>query len=356
MSDILVVLVNKDNKDRLEQALRSLTNQQECRICECFDVLIMDGDSRDGSREVGERYRKKFPCIVFKVQEVKGGVGPARIEAVRYALDHNYKYIVWGDAENIYEPTYLKELTDCCRTEGDVISGKTVVRHESIWSKMFYWYHAYHLMFSYVRKRHAPGNNKIVKRDVYSVTNYVPSSRSDDFYFSIQALGKGITFGYCPSAVAYVSVPKTYEGVKFWQRSRVRGLIEGIYMLGKLFPPDLIPWTIFAIAPIGLLIAVIAQLLIPPTFLESILLWAGIGAYLFLISYLLIKLEMLAKKAYTSPSHFQGFLGLLGMYLHSWFTVIYSFKYMWRFRNKKKKLRKKALQIYRKFGFPRQGN
>jgi glycosyltransferase involved in cell wall biosynthesis len=108
----LVVLANKDDAEGLRRALDTLVRQKGCEVCKCFDILVIDGGSRDASDEVVESYSRKYGCINFKVQDVKGGVGPARIEAIRYALDRGYKYVVWGDSGNEYSEEYMKELVE----------------------------------------------------------------------------------------------------------------------------------------------------------------------------------------------------------------------------------------------------
>ncbi len=350
MSRVLLVLMNKDNCDGLRRALETLEKQEGCNICECFDVVVMDGHSTDESEKVAEEFRKRYPCIRFIKQKIKGGVGPARAEVIRYAMDHGYDYILWGDSENIYRSDYVSSILSCLSRTCDVVSGFSLVRHSSVWSRMFYWYHAYHLLFKYVRERHAPGNNKLVATRVYKEVMYPPSSRSDDFYFSVLALKKGLKFCYCPEAVVEVSMPETFNEVKKWQRSRVKGLVEGAYMIGKRTPPDLAPWAVFAFSPIIPIISLYEALQAHEFMLKAISLFLLAG-YLLILGYLGVKLELLAHRAYKAPKPLQGILGLLGMYLHSLFTTFYGLKFMLTMRKRKEQLKQRVKEVLSSFGF-----
>ncbi len=256
LSDVLVVIMNKDNAEGLDKCLDSLT-KQTCSVCKDFDILIVDGDSKDSSREVALKYASKYPCIKFLVQRFKGGVGPARIEAIKYAEEHSYKLIIWGDSENVYESDYIeKVVNEAMNNKCEVVSGRPIVPSDSLWSKLFFWYHAMHIIFkvpSFIKIRHAPGNNKCSKLSVYNNVMYPPISRTDDYYFSYLLMRKDqnckIKFCHRDDAVVKVNVPRTFKEVLAWQRARVKGLLEGSVVTKSLLPPDNIPWILYALAP-----------------------------------------------------------------------------------------------------------
>jgi len=320
---VLVVIMNKDNANGLKDTLYSLVRQLgSCVVCRCFDVLVIDGGSKDNSEEVVAEFSSKYPCIKFKVQELKGGVGPARIEAVKYALDNGYDFIIWGDSENIYSDNYISEMLnsvgDC-----DVTSGKPLMACSDVYSKLFFWYHAYHVMFKYVRRTHAPGNNKLVKASTYSKSTYLPIVRSDDFYFSVIALRKGIKYCYNNNAVVTVKLPSNWEGIKSWQRARMYGSVQGAKLLGLKLPPDFIPWFLLALYPLYM-VASLLLALTPTTYAVGI---ALLLALLAIPMYLAVKLYMLSKEVCIRRSATTPLLGLIGMYLHSLFTTYYAIKF-----------------------------
>ena len=347
----MVVLLNKNDQYGLLKALESLTVQEDLKICEDFHVLVMDGGSKDMSKDVVYSFSKLYPCITFKVQKFSGGVGPARIEAVRYALDNKYDFIVWGDSGNEYSPMYLRNLlAQAKNNECEVISGFTVVKDNSLWSKLLFWYHIYHQLFGLVRKRHAPGNNKLVKSSVYDKVMYLPTSRSDDFFFSLLASEKDIKFCHSSNAVIKVSMPSRFRDVIGWENARVKGLIEGYYILGKGFPPILPLWFAYSFAP-AIILGLIYILLVGSSSYLLGLLGTLTLIYLSGMGLVSVKLSPLVKKAYERPYLLQEIVALVGMYVHSVLTTYYMIKYLLKLRKRSHELRNKAREILRAFGF-----
>ena len=347
----LVILLNKDEWTGLKKALNSLARQKKCTICNCFDILVMDGGSSDKSREVVEEFSRKYPCTRFRVQKIKGGVGPARIEAIRYALDKGYKFIVWGDSGNEYGPEYMANLMKVYKSEKcDVVSGSAKVKKGSLWSSLMYWYHLYHQLFDFVGKRHAPGNNKLVSTEVYNKVLYPPSSKSDDFFFSLLASRKGFRFCHADKAYVEVSIPENSKEILAWERSRVKGLIEGAYMTGLKLPPILIPWFAYALYPIFLGLLILLFFSAFPWFTIMVI---GLINLLYLagIVYTSIKLNKLAKLEFGSWSLLYVLLGLIGMYVHAVLTTYYSIKYALVLRKLADELRSKTVCILADYGF-----
>lgn len=351
----LVVLLNKDNAEGLEKALESLVNQSNASVCVDFDILIVDGWSEDGSELVAERFRERFKCVNFVKQRFRGGVGQARVEAVRYAIDSDYDLIIWGDSENVYSRNYVSGFLKCFNDEAacDVCSGSTYVR-DSFWGMLFYWYHTYHHLFKFVSRRHAPGNNKAVKTSLYEKFVYPAIPRSDDFFFSLSIQGSA-EFCHCEKASLITTVPRSFKGVIAWQRNRVRGLVEGSLLIGRKLPPDFIPWFLFALSPIiiSLTYLIIASLGLT-YFLISIPAETVFLAYLVGLTYLAARLELLARERYLRYRPLQGLLGLLGMYLHSIFTTYYTLKFLRLLKHRVTEIKERDKQIKEYFGFIKQ--
>ncbi len=336
MGKALVVILNKDNAEGLKNVLNSLVNQTpDYGICKYFDVLVVDGGSKDPSSDVVKLFRDTYPCIEFKVQEVLGGVGPARLEAIKYALNNGYEYIIWGDSENIYKDDYVSKILSSPK-DCEVVSGKPLIICENLFEKLFYWYHAYHVIFSYVRKRHAPGNNKLVKTSAYSKSLYPPISRSDDFYFSVIALKKGVKFCYNEDALVTVALPNNWGGVKSWQRARMLGSLQGAAFLNMRFPPDFMPWFLFSLYPAYMLTSCV--LMLTSNLLGYLLILPILTATL----YLILKLFRLSKKVCLKNCLINPIAAFIGMYLHSLFTTYYTLRYSLKFS--RSEVRKELLE------------
>jgi len=350
----LVVLLNKDNAEGLGKALESLVNQSGVSVCVDFDILVVDGWSEDGSELVAERFREEFKCVNFVKQRFRGGVGQARVEAVRYAIDSGYDLIIWGDSENVYSRNYVSSFLKCFNDRGacDVCSGSTYVR-DSFWGMLFYWYHAYHHLFKFVSRRHAPGNNKAVKTSLYERFVYPAIPRSDDFFFSLSIQGNA-EFCHCEGASLITTVPKSFKEVVAWQRNRVRGLVEGSLLTGRKLPPDFIPWFLLALSPTIIMLTYLTVASSGFTSLISIPAETVFLAYLIGLTYLAVRLELLAKERYLGYRPLQGLLGLLGMYLHSIFTTYYTLKFLRLLKHRVAEIRERDKQVKEFFGFIKQ--
>lgn len=323
----LAVMLNRNNAEGLKAALDSLTRQSGARICVDYDVLVVDGWSTDASDEVVKEFSSKSGCVKLVRQKFPGGVGQARVEAVRHALDLGYDVVVWGDSENVYSEDYVRKILDCINsTPGcDVCSGSTYVR-EGFWGGFFYWYHTYHHLFKLVSKKHAPGNNKAVKTSLYGRHVYPAISRSDDFFFSLFVYGNA-EFCHCSEAKLTTSIPDSLKGVVAWQKSRVKGLVEGTLLNGRSLPPDFLPWFLLIASPFLLALIHTPKILGFNSLLQSTA-WFLTVAYVAGVAYMVVRLELLARERYLGYRPLQGFLGLAGMYLHAFFTTYYTIKYL----------------------------
>ncbi|MEM0014923.1 MAG: glycosyltransferase family A protein [Zestosphaera sp.] len=347
----LVVVLNKNNAEGLRAALESLVRQSGVDVCVDYDVLVVDGWSADASEEVVKGFSSRFGCVEFVRQRFPGGVGQARVEAVRRALDLGYDVVVWGDSENVYDEDYLREILGCINPASgcDVCSGSTYVR-QGFWGGFFYWYHTYHHLFKMVSRRHAPGNNKAVKAALYRTNIYPAISRSDDFFFSLAVRGNA-EFCHCSGARLTTSLPDSLKGVIAWQRSRVRGLVEGALLKGWGLPPDFLPWFLFMASPPLLTLTHILRLLGIDTFLQPVV-WFLTAAFTAGAVYMMVRLELLARERYLGYRPMQGFLGFVGMYLHSIFTTYYTLKYTITLRRRVSELREFNRAVRSYFRFP----
>ncbi len=314
-----LVILNKDNAEGLRKNLESL-KKQSCRPCVCFDIYIVDGGSSDPSFAVANEIGGEVPCIYWFEQRVKGGTGPARIEIVEVLRRKGYSYILWGDSENIYSERYVEKILSMLDRGCDVASGRSVVIRESIWSEAFYWYHCFHNLFpGFVGSRHAPGNNMGVRIGVYDIASYPPSKRSDDyiFTFSLMKRSRGRGFKYCMdnSSVVYISMPRSFDEVVSWQRSRVSGLVRGSLYIGLKIPPDLLSWS----TPLALFfaLAILSIASMNP---------APLAIALLGILSLSIFLHVKSEGHLDRRSPITGLLATMGMILHAIFTTIFALR------------------------------
>lgn len=97
MSKITVVIPTLNNEKDIETCLKALKNQ----TFKDFEILFVDGYSKDKTVEIGKRYDTK---IVYDNGYTRG-------HACNTALDHvNTPYVVFTDADCIPRPNWLEEL------------------------------------------------------------------------------------------------------------------------------------------------------------------------------------------------------------------------------------------------------
>ncbi len=311
---LLVVLLNKDNAEGLRESLRSLVNQTLV-ICRDFDVLVIDGGSKDESRQVAESFQKNYPCILFKVQKTLGGTGYARLEASLYALKEGYDIVVWGDSENIYERRYLEGLVKLLREGCDVVGGIPVVI-DGFWGHAFAWYHAIHIIFPWVGSRHIPGNNRGEKTSIYHRVLYPISKRAEDYGYSLLLLKKGIKLKHCISRESRVrvSLPCRFRDIIKWQKYRSDGVAEVCSSI-KVFPYDSLLWSLILFFNIAGLVMLFYNL--------------SIGVALLLLPFLLsIGLFILTYKYIYLPKKRYFLAPYVGILIHSIYSLRSIIKYL----------------------------
>ena len=306
----LLVILNKDNASGLRKCLESAVNMDG--FCKLFHILIMDGGSKDNSREVAEEFRKKYGCITFSVQKVLGGTGYARNEACMYAIENGYDAIIWGDSENIYEKHYAKRLLKKLE-HADVVGGVPVVRG-SFYGHAFAWYHAIHLVFPGLYKIHIPGNNRGEKVEICKSFKYPNTVRGEDYGLSLLLRERGIKLrqDVAHDAIVQVSLPESIKDIIQWQNLRAKGAAQALKKV-RAKPYDSLAWSIsLLLFPIFCLLSIFT---IIPIIIYTLLYFSA-SLWVFLRSAKFIKER---KDIYF----FAPFFGLLVHSYYSLKTLIY---------------------------------
>lgn len=306
----LVVILNKDNAEKLEECLKSLVNQS-VKLCKDFNVLIIDGASRDRSFEVAAKFSNLYPCIKFKIQEKLGGTGYARREACEFALKEGYEVVIWGDSENFYSEDYIEKVLKALEYL-DSAGGIPVVRG-GFFAHAFAWYHAIHLIFR-IYKKHIPGNNKAEKTKIYEFCKYPESKRAEDYGFSLLLMKNGLKLKQgVVDAKVFVSVPETLREVLRWQKARVKGCAEALRLV-KFKPYDLIAWSL--LLPLTILSLITATLSV-----ISVIILLTIFTFSFWISFESLRFIEKPKKIFF-------FAPLIGLFIHSAFSILGLYYYL----------------------------
>ncbi len=88
-------------------------NEREnlARMAECLlklpvpvDLLVVDGNSPDGTGKIADELAAKHPQIHVLHQQKKNGLGPAYLSGFKWALEKNYEFIFEMDCDFSHNP------------------------------------------------------------------------------------------------------------------------------------------------------------------------------------------------------------------------------------------------------------
>lgn len=83
------------------------------------DVLIVDDNSPDGTGEWVARQASLDSRVIGIHRPGKLGLGTATLASLRYAMEHDYTYVVTLDADGSHDPKYIPSMLNAIRKTGD---------------------------------------------------------------------------------------------------------------------------------------------------------------------------------------------------------------------------------------------
>ena len=90
----LVIIPTYNEAENIEQMIAAIM-----QLKQPFDLLVIDDNSPDGTANLTKALLSIHKDRLFLiVRPTKEGLGPAYLEAFRWALDHDYDYIFEMDA------------------------------------------------------------------------------------------------------------------------------------------------------------------------------------------------------------------------------------------------------------------
>ncbi len=92
-----------------------------------FHVLVVDDASPDGTGEIAEALKKRYPGHMHVIhREGKLGLGTAYITGFRYALDAGADVIIQMDADFSHRPEYIPQMVEALESYDLVIGSRYV--------------------------------------------------------------------------------------------------------------------------------------------------------------------------------------------------------------------------------------
>ena len=114
---IIVPTVNeRENLPRMAQRLLSLPV--------AVDVLVVDGNSSDGTGEIADELTARYPQIHVLHEPKKSGLGRAYVAGFKWALEHGYEFIFEMDGDFSHNPDDIPAFLDAAKNEkADLVLG-----------------------------------------------------------------------------------------------------------------------------------------------------------------------------------------------------------------------------------------
>lgn len=105
MRKLLIILPTYNEKDNVGIITANILQQQPNA-----DILIVDDSSPDNTAAAVRKIQENSQNIKLIVRDKKEGLAKAYITGFKYALSHNYDYIMEMDADLSHNPSYIKDF------------------------------------------------------------------------------------------------------------------------------------------------------------------------------------------------------------------------------------------------------
>ena len=106
----------RENLARMAQRLLSLPVP--------VDLLVVDGNSPDGTGKIADELAAKHPEIHVLHQEEKNGLGRAYISGFKWALEHGYEFIFEMDCDFSHNPDDIPMFLEAAKNQdADLVLG-----------------------------------------------------------------------------------------------------------------------------------------------------------------------------------------------------------------------------------------
>lgn len=113
----LVIVPTYNESENISNLLNQLTKHVGG-----FDVLVVDDNSPDGTKDFVLRFMKHEPQVHLLVRPKKEGLGSAYIAGFRWGLERGYKILIEMDADFSHTPADVPRLIEALKT-ADVAVG-----------------------------------------------------------------------------------------------------------------------------------------------------------------------------------------------------------------------------------------
>lgn len=124
MSDAIVIIPTYNEIENISNIIDAVMRQPDC-----FDLLVIDDASPDGTADIVREKMKEYPGRVYlECRSGKLGLGTAYIHGFKWALKRGYSFMIEMDADFSHNPDDLPRMYSECKDRGaDVTVGSRYI-------------------------------------------------------------------------------------------------------------------------------------------------------------------------------------------------------------------------------------
>ena len=118
---ILIIIPTYNEKDNIDKIINEIFLQS----IDNLEILIDDDNSIDGTKEILDKLKSQNKINLIE-RSSKQGLASAYIEGFKYAIEHNFDFIIQMDADFSHNPKYLNEIISNLKTYDVVIASRNI--------------------------------------------------------------------------------------------------------------------------------------------------------------------------------------------------------------------------------------
>jgi dolichol-phosphate mannosyltransferase len=121
MSETLIIVPTYNERENLPRVAQRLLS-----LPVAVDMLVVDGNSPDGTGKAADELAAKDPRIHVLHEQKKSGLGRAYIAGFKWALARNYEFIFEMDSDVSHDPDDIPAFLEAAR-DADLVLGSRYV-------------------------------------------------------------------------------------------------------------------------------------------------------------------------------------------------------------------------------------
>ena len=118
MSQILIIVPTYNEADNLPTLLEAIHS-----VAPEAHILVADDGSPDGTADIAEGILSAFPGSRVMRRTQERGYGRACLDGFRYALEHDYDFVVTLDADWSHDPVAIPKILAALEAGNDLVIG-----------------------------------------------------------------------------------------------------------------------------------------------------------------------------------------------------------------------------------------